>query len=253
MNYNISPAHFTAIVDNLTPTKDFNKDAKKLMEIGDMLNKVINYQKWKSCPNLEQELLTVLSEHFNDSNIVLEEVSKILQETRSSFESPSRTDIDVMDYIKKTYTSHIGFVYDINDVVKGKQFMSIIDKIYLYISPLYKKYKKTWEDIEDIYDVVNEHIVKIFNYLDENEDVKKMEEIDETVNSIVSINIKAGYYKDEKELEEDVLAKYKYYLDLHEFSEETKNTIMVGNVKTQIAFYKVSLNLQNTRDLLVSI
>jgi hypothetical protein len=249
MNYNISPAHFVAIAERLKPTNDFNIDAKAIMDIGDLLNKVITYKKWASCPNLETELFQVLSRHFNEVPIDTAQISSILDKAKTDFDSPSITELYISDYIKKTYNVQIGFTYDINDVVKGRLFMAFIDKIYLYISDLYKKYKKTWDDIEDSYDMVNEHVSEIFKYLDDNEDVKTMEEIDEEVSQIVGINIKHGYYRDEKELEADLLKKYKECLDERRVEEETQKTIIEGNVKTQITLHKINWKIQSTKNV----
>jgi hypothetical protein len=182
MNYNISPAHFVAIAERLNPTNDFNIDAKAIMDMGDLLNKVITYQKWASCPNLEQELSSIISRYFSEVAIETTEISSILYKARENFDSPSITELYVSDCIKKRYNTQIGFTYDINDIVKGRLFMAFTDKIYLYISDLYKGYKKTWDDIEDSYDMVNDHVSEIFKYLDDNEDVKIMEQIDEETN-----------------------------------------------------------------------
>jgi hypothetical protein len=249
MNYNISPAHFVAIAESLKPTNDFNIDAKAIMDIGDLLNKVINHQKWTSCPNLETELFQVLSRHFSEVPIDTAEISSILAKARADFDSPSITELYVSDYIKTKYNAQIGFTYDITDTVKGRLFMAFIDKIYLYISDLYKKYKKSWDDIEDSYDMVNEHVSEIFKYLDDNEDVKIMEEIDEEISQIVSINIKHGYYTDGKKLEADILKKYKDCLDERRVTEQTQNTIIEGNVKTQIALHKINWQIQTTKNL----
>jgi hypothetical protein len=249
MNYNISPAHFVAIAERLKPTNDFNTDAKAIMDMGDLLNKVITYQKWASCPNLEKELFSILSRYFNEVAIETTEISSILSKARENFDSPSITELYVSDCIKKRYNEQIGFTYDINDLVKGKLFLVFIDKIYLYISDLYKGYKKTWNDIEDSYDMVNEHVSEIFKYLDDNEDVKIMEQIDEELDSVVSINIKYGYYKDEQELEADILKKYKDLLDQHDVSAETQKTIMEGNVKTQIDLHKINWKIQTTKNM----
>jgi hypothetical protein len=250
MNYNISPAHFVAIVEKLKPTNDFAKDAKILMDIGDLLCKVVNYQKWASVQGLTEEVVATITKHFSHVELNLDHIRGILAEAKDKMECPSSTDLKITDYMKDTFSKQIGFTYDLRDINIGRTYTSFIDNLYIFIAGIYTNYKSLWNSIEDSYEPVNDHIVNIYAYLEDIDEVKVMDTIDEKIKQVIDININHGYYKDEDELAEDVFKKYEDELANSGLDSHAQQVIMDGNVKTQIAFYRLSWKLSETQNIM---
>ncbi len=194
--------------------------------LGDFLNKKFNYDKWKVCPNLIDEIYTNMHQKLENCTIEYNHIEKYITKLRNEYYDVQSIDFKIdtymTDYLRSIYWVDKSNEENIQKYFTNKQIVQEIMKEIKF------KYECAWNEIEE----QSEHIEKILS--------NNFEEIEEDQRYIASemllekINNDACKYI--KSIREHIVEKIK---------SEYKNYVILNPNANLNEFDKIYKELQN--------
>jgi hypothetical protein len=247
MNYNITPERFLEIVQKTKPTGNVYVDTYAVKHFGEYIYSVINYQKWKSCNTLENDVFKCITELYPLTMTQLAKITQILKESKDEVADPSYTKTTIDKYVieeyNKTHNISNSSTITIENIDRAKSYLEFSQTLYTRLTTVYKKYESEWQNIEDSYDCVGDKMEEIYKDL---EDVycKFDEEID-IITNLVDNKIISRYNQilNEQQLERDITDTFNDVMTEVGTDEETKNLINTITVSQHISFHKLNYTM----------
>jgi hypothetical protein len=159
LSYNEIKQDFSVIKPTFNPILDMCI----IKTLGTYITNLTNFQKWQSCPNLIDEIISINKYMYYDYNIIDQDIIDIINKAMIKYEQPSYT-------INKVY-------YFVSDTIKKSLNMNNSDDVTRYfemktkyndsLNQLKIEYQDTWSDIEIKYDSIGESLFENFAELED--------------------------------------------------------------------------------------
>jgi hypothetical protein len=150
---------FTTIKPTFIPILDICT----IKTLGSYITNITNFQKWKTCPNLIDEITRIAhTAEFVDYNLKDQDIIDILQNARNKYENPSYTINKVSYYVSDRIKESLNMMKadDVSKYFEMKSnYNNSIDKIKL-------KYTDAFLDIEKQYEVIADTLCENFSELE---------------------------------------------------------------------------------------
>ena len=255
MNYNITPKEFLDKVTNIKPTSNIYIDIYAVKHFGEYMYNIINYQKWKLCNTLENDIFKSITELYPLSMTELSQITQILKDGKDNNIEPNYTKTTIDKYIIDQYCNK----YDINrnhidDINKGKLYLEFSTALHTQLNAIYKKYETDWETIENSYECVSDKIEELYDYLEKSEEFVKVEEEMENITSIVDNKIITRYneFENVDQLKYEIELCFMDIMNELDIKEDIKNLIKNTIIPVNISFHKLNFSMKRGQDMLVN-
>jgi hypothetical protein len=247
MNYNITPEELIEKVNSIKPTGNVYIDTYAVKHFGEYIYSVINYQKWKSCSELENDVFRCITGLYPLSMTQLAEITQILKDSREESTDPVYTKTNIDKYIIQEYRRKYNIIYGANitnaNMDTARTYLEFSQKLYNSLSDVYKKYEECWQTIEDSYECVNDKIEEVYPDLEDS--YNKLDIEIENISNLVDDKIISGYDKivDVEELEKAIRDTYNQTMTELGTDKETKELIMDITVSEKINIHKLNYTM----------
>jgi hypothetical protein len=247
MNYNITPEQLIAKVASIKPTGNVYIDTYAVKHFGEYIYSVINYQKWKSCSELENDVFRCITGLYPLSMTDLAEITQIMKDSQDDGRDPifTKTNIDkyIIDEYRKKYNINYGANITTENIDTARAYLEFSQKLYNDLSAVYKKYEECWQTIEDSYECVNDKIEEVYPDLEDS--YNKLDIEIENISNLVNNKIINGYDNivDVEQLEKAIRDAYNQTMIEMGTNEETKQLIMDITVSEQINIHKLNYTM----------
>jgi hypothetical protein len=247
MNYNISPERFLEIVEKTKPTGNVYTDTYAIKHFGEYMYNVINYQKWKSCNTLQNDVFKCITELYPLTMTQLSKITQIFNDANVEVSDPYYTKTTIDRYIIDEYSKehNISNMADINieNIDKARAYLEFSQKLYKDLTTVYNIYESRWKTIEDSYDCVSEKMEEVYSDL---EDVySKFDEKIDVIYNLVDSKIisRYGQILNVEQLEREITDCFNNVMSEMQTDEETKNLINTITVSQHISFHKLNYTM----------
>lgn len=246
MNYNISPEELILKVSNIKPSGNVYADTYAVKHFGEYMYSVINYQKWKSCDTLEDNVFKCITELFPLSMSHLAKITQIFNESTGEVSNPSYTKTTVDRYIIDEY----GKKYNISNCMDmAKAYLEFSQILYKNLTAVYKNYESKWKTIEDSYECVGDKIEEVYSELED--DYCKLDDKIDAISKIVDSRIISRYSQifNEAQLVQEITDAFIVVMDELDTNRETKSLVMNVIVPENIGLHKLNYTMESVTKL----
>jgi dGTP triphosphohydrolase len=247
MNYNITPEEFIIKISCIKPTGNVYIDTYAVKHFGEYIYSVINYQKWKSCSALENDVFQCITDLYPLSMTQLAEITQIMKDSREGSTDPCYTKTNIDKYIIQEYTKSYNFNRDGNitneNIDTARAYLEFSQKLYNDLSAVYKKYEESWQDIEDSYDCVNDKIEEVYPDLEDS--YNRLDIEIENISNLVDNKIISRYEQiiNVEELSKQISDVFIETMAELGTNQETKQLIMDIIVSEKINIHKLNYTM----------
>lgn len=233
---------FNEILDDFSQIKPtFNPilDICIIKILGGYIYNIKNFQKWKMCPNIMDE---ITSYNINNSDIV-----NIIN--KASYNDPSHT-------INKVY-------YHVSDTIKNSLNMNNKDDVYKYfemksnyndfLNTIKIKYQESWSDIEKQYDIITNTLLDNFKEIDDDLNYQLTTELIDSIGSEASekvnklINMTSKLHKIDFDKQMDQI--YEQVISSKNF-DKLIHDVLLDIYGVEKAIHRMALSLDNCSNML---
>jgi hypothetical protein len=247
MNYNITPEELIEKISSIEPTRNIYIDTYAAKHLGEYIYSIINYQKWKSCSSLENDVFRCITGLYPLSMTQLAEITQILKDSQEGSTDPIYTKTNIDKYIIQEYGKKYNFNRDGNitneNMDMARAYLEFSQKLYNDLSDVYKNYEEAWITIEDSYECVNDKIEEVYSDLEDS--YNKLDIEIENISNLVDDKIISGYENiiNVEELEKTIRECYNEIMTELGTNEETKELIMNITVPEKINIHKLNYTM----------
>lgn len=247
MNYNITPKRFLEIVEKTKPTGNVYADTYAVTHFGEYIYNVVNYQKWKSCNTLQNDVFKCITELYPLTMTQLSKITQIFNDANAEVSDPIYTKTTIDTYIIDEYTKEHNInnraTINIENIDKAKTYLEFSQKLYKALTAVYNIYEPAWKTIEDSYDIVCDKMEEVYGDL---EDVySKFDVKIDVISNLVDSKIigRYGQILNVEQLEREITDCFNHVMSEKETDEETKNLINTITVPHHISFHKLNYTM----------
>ena len=165
--------------------KNSLEDIYDIMKLGTCIYNVRNFQMWKVCPNLINEIIDVNTLYAN-YNINEQDIINIVNQAIIENIKPSSVTDKVYSFVCESLRKHvkIGNIIDINN------YFDMKTKYNDSLTLLNSKYIKKWNKLEKKHDMVENAIYKHIDKLNNDENFIKMTNMIDSIGKETTLDIK---------------------------------------------------------------
>jgi hypothetical protein len=256
MNCDISFEQLLLQITNIEPTYNVYADTYAVKHFGEYLYTIINFQKWKSCNTLDNDVFKCITELFPLNMTQLAKITQILKDSRDQNEDPLYTKSTIDKYIIDEYCKKHNFSRDISidDINKAKSYLEFSNTLYMTLTAVYKKYEIDWSYIEDSYERISDKMEEIYGYLEKNDEFIKAEEEMNNITNLVDIKIISRYneFVNDDLLQDAVESCFTDVMNELKTKGEIKSLIQNTIIPINIKIHKLNICMKRGQNTLIN-
>ena len=149
---------------------------------GGYIYNVTNFQKWKICPNLLDEIINTSQDI--DYNMKIED---IIKKAISKYKDPSYTINEIFYFFSDKIKNNIND--SMNDSINISKYFEMKTDYNNFLNQIKLKYQDEWSDIEKKYDIISNTLIKNFNELENDCNFETTIELIESISKKVNCKI----------------------------------------------------------------
>jgi len=169
----------------LKPTFNPILDICIIKTLGTYIYNLSNFQKWKICPNIIDEIISMNNSLYSHYNLKNQDIIDIIKKAFNKNEVPSNTINKVYYFVSDSIKENLNMNIS-GDVTKYFEMKSTyndsLDKIKL-------KYQDEWNNIEQQYNIIGDALVQNFNELENDLNFERTTEIIDSIGNQASIEV----------------------------------------------------------------
>ena len=253
---------FSKLLQDITMIKPtFNPilDICMLKSIGGYITHLTNFQKWKICPNLIDEIISMNNTLFLDYKLNNQYIIDLIKKASSLYESPSYTVNKVFYFVSDSIKESLNLTNS-DDVSKYFEMKSNYNDSLNQIKLLYQD---EWDSIEKQYEQISEILLKNFSELENDINFKITTEIIDSIGNEISKQVEilikqtAILLKENVKLKSEIKVDFdKKMDDIYEKVISSKNfDIIIHNALLDMyevnkTMHRMALSLEDCSNLL---
>jgi hypothetical protein len=161
----------------IKPTFNPILDICTIKTLGSYITNVTNFQKWKICPNLADEIIT--SNQMKTYNVNKQDIISIITKAQSKYKQPLYTINEVYYYVSDLIKDSLD-MKNADDVAKYFEMKSDYNT---FLNQIKLKYHDDWNNIEKQYEIVSETLFENFSQLENDLNFEGTIEVIESINT----------------------------------------------------------------------
>jgi hypothetical protein len=239
----------------IKPTFNPILDICTIKLLGDYIYRMTNFQKWKLCPNLIDEILS----YGEDYNIKNQEIINIITKSINAYKAPSYTINDISYFVSDSIKNSL----NLNNIDNVEKYFKLKSNYNNFLDKIKLKYKSEWLNIELQYENITNILLENYSELETNLNFQITTEIIDSIgyeasckvkqlidttaillknNNILSSQIKIDFDKQLEQIYEQVISSKNFDKLIHD--------ALLDMYGVEKAIHRMSLSLENCSNIL---
>jgi hypothetical protein len=246
-------------ISMIKPTFNPILDICTIKNIGGYITNLTNFQKWKLCPKLIDEIILMNNSLFLDYKINNQHITDLIKKASSLYKSPSYTLNKVSYYVSDSIKESLNMESP-DDVSKYFEMKSKYNDSFNQIKLMYKD---EWDCIETQYEQISETLLENFSELENDINFEITTEIIDSIGNEISKEVEilikqtAILIKENNTLKSEIKVEFNKKMDqIYEKIISSKNfdqlihDVLIDMYGVEKEIHRMSLSLEECSNLL---